>query len=85
MTWKVKTFLAKRSLRLRDIAEQLGTSEALISKILSGEHKGYIRRPRLAALLGITEATLAREIEHARRARRATSTTSNPSDQQTAA
>ena len=71
MTWKVKASLARKNLRLRDVAVRLERSEALVSKILSGQHKGVSLRPRIAALLGVSEPALAREIDKAKSTRRA--------------
>jgi len=66
MTWKVKSALARKKLRIEDISELLGYSKSCISQVLSGQHKGYTIRPKIAALLGVSEKFLAREIDQAK-------------------
>jgi len=58
MTKKVKLALVQKDLNLQAIADEIGRSKVLVSLILSGKHKGYEHRPRIARLLGLKEKDL---------------------------
>lgn len=69
MTWKVKAALARKKLRIQDVADRLGRAKSTVSEVLHGNHKGYALRPQIAALLGLSEESLAREIDKAKLSR----------------
>jgi len=58
MNKKVKLALVKKDLTLQDIADEIGRSKVLVSLILSGKHKGYEHRPKIAQMLGLKEKDL---------------------------
>lgn len=69
MTKKVKIALVRKDLGIVELARQLGTSNGYVSLVLGGKKPGHNIRPRLAAILGLSEQSLAREIDKAKKER----------------
>lgn len=71
MTKKVKIALVRKDLGIVELSRHLGVSNGYVSLVLGGKKPGHNLRPRLAAILGISEQSLAKEIDKAKSTRRA--------------
>lgn len=71
MSWLLRLALAARDLRTEEVAQRLGVSNGYLSRVLNGKKPGHNIRHRLAAILGISEQSLAKEIDKAKSTRRA--------------
>lgn len=55
MKLKVKLSLIKHDLTLQKIADEIGKSKTLVSRMLNDKYKGYEHRPEIARLLKMSE------------------------------